>query len=116
MTGGAVPVTIASIDIEIHQLGEHGQFIRQEFFERGHQGLVDFTQELEAARAFQGMEVMGIIGAGIESVSMGLEEGATGGAFMECALNAHGDPIGVGEFRAGSVGVAPPYQGDGRLN
>ena len=104
MTGGLVPVTVTSIDVKIIQLGEHGQIIGQTRFEAASKKLIDFLEQLESSRAFERMEVMGIVGAAIQISAMGLEESAACCRFMEGALDADGDPGRVGKFRANPEG------------
>ena len=44
MTGGLVPVAVTRIEVKIIQLGEHGQFIGQTFFEAAGKELIDFLE------------------------------------------------------------------------
>ena len=104
MTGGLVPVSVTGVDVKIIQLGEHRQLVGQTSFEAASKKLIDFLKHLEPSRAFERMEVMGIVGTEIQISAMGLEESATRCRFMKGALDAAGDPGRVGKFRANPEG------------
>jgi hypothetical protein len=50
------------------------------------------------------MEVVGKLGTERQINAMGLEESATGGRFMQGALDSHRDPGRIGKFRANPEG------------
>jgi hypothetical protein len=97
MSGGLVPVAVTSIEVKIIQLGEHGQLIGQIRFEAICHELIDLLDHLQPSRTFERMEVMGIIGTVIQISPVGLKKSATGGRFMNAALDAHRNPVTVGK-------------------